>query len=206
MAADARAALPGVWIEYPVQSVPIGPLANDRDVDGDAVSFAKVDEGPQHGELHMNSNGFFEYRPNRTFYGDDSFTYFASDGLLDSESPIKVTIHVLPIPLFAGDFDLDDDVDLSDFGILKLNFGVGDHVTEGDADGDGDADLSDFGLLKQNFGRSVQPALATQTLAMLERPSTNLPRRALDARLVDQAVLGVAIDSALDDDLTDGLR
>ena len=51
-----------------------------------------------------------------------------------------------------GDIDLDGDVDLDDFVILKLNFGTGTTWGTGDLDGDGDVDLDDFVILKLNFG------------------------------------------------------
>ena len=56
---------------------------------------------------------------------------------------------VEPIP---GDADLDGDVDLEDFIILKQNYNTGATWREGDFDGDGDVDMDDFILLKQNFG------------------------------------------------------
>jgi hypothetical protein len=60
-----------------------------------------------------------------------------------------------------GDTDLDGDVDLTDFGALKSNFGLTPAAwAEGDADLDGDVDLSDFGLLKDNFGTNVGQAAA----------------------------------------------
>jgi hypothetical protein len=53
-----------------------------------------------------------------------------------------------------GDANLDGAVDLSDFGVLKLNFGrTGTQLADGDFDQNGRVDLSDFGLLKENFGR-----------------------------------------------------
>jgi len=52
-------------------------------------------------------------------------------------------------PGTPGDLDGDGDVDLDDFAILKLSFGIDDG---GDCDGDGDTDLDDFAILKQNFG------------------------------------------------------
>ncbi len=51
-----------------------------------------------------------------------------------------------------GDADLDGDVDLEDFHILKTNFGTGTTWAEGDFDEDGDVDLDDFYILKINFG------------------------------------------------------
>jgi hypothetical protein len=54
--------------------------------------------------------------------------------------------------LIPGDANGDGKVNLSDFGILKDNFGSGTTLAEGDFNADGKVDLSDFGILKDNFG------------------------------------------------------
>ncbi len=51
-----------------------------------------------------------------------------------------------------GDANGDGRVDLTDFGILKANFGKGSGWSQGDFDGNGRVDLTDFGLLKNAFG------------------------------------------------------
>ncbi len=68
-----------------------------------------------------------------------------------------------------GDANFDGRVDLSDFGLLKANFGSGRYRNQGDFDGDGQVNLSDFGLLKANFGKGgaaavPEPATATSLL------------------------------------------
>ncbi len=55
--------------------------------------------------------------------------------------------------VIAGDATGDGQVDLSDFGILKIHLGGQGTRSEGDSDGDGQVTLADFGLLKQNFGK-----------------------------------------------------
>ena len=194
--ADARSKLQYVLVEYPVGKAPEGPLTNDKDLDGDVVSFGRVDEPPAHGDVRMNSNGYFIYRPNRGFYGTDSFTYWPNDGALDAAAAVKITIEILPVPAFAGDFDLDDDVDLADFGVLKKNFGSGGDLTEGDADGDGDVDLADFGFLKKNFGKTSDPPI------LLPGDDPPLPAAEALSRPVDEALaaarLALAIQQVLD--------
>ncbi len=55
-----------------------------------------------------------------------------------------------------GDADLDGDVDLNDFAILKANFAQpGKGWADGDFNGNSVPDLVDFGLLKENFGRGT---------------------------------------------------
>ncbi|MDH5536973.1 MAG: Ig-like domain-containing protein, partial [Betaproteobacteria bacterium] len=70
-------------------------LANDKDVDGDTLSAALV-QGPQNGALTFNADGSFTYTPNENFFGDDSFSYTASDGELTT-APTEVTLHIAPI-------------------------------------------------------------------------------------------------------------
>ncbi|MFO0898329.1 MAG: PEP-CTERM sorting domain-containing protein [Pirellulales bacterium] len=74
---------------------------------------------------------------------------------------LKLDVQYLPLGVRAraiaallGDADADGDVDLSDFGGLKNNFGVAGWGIVGDVDYDEDVDLSDFGILKDNFGKS----------------------------------------------------
>lgn len=59
--------------------------------------------------------------------------------------------------LLSADFDLDGDVDLGDFAILKDNFGTGIGFQEGDANYNGRVELGDFAILKQLFGQNTLP-------------------------------------------------
>jgi len=60
-----------------------GPLGNDTDIDGDALSAVLVGE-PAHGTLSLRPSGAFSYTPAASYSGGDSFTYRASDGALTS--------------------------------------------------------------------------------------------------------------------------
>jgi parallel beta-helix repeat protein/VCBS repeat-containing protein len=62
-----------------------GVLANDTDPDGgpDALSVVLIDNVTQ-GTLLLHINGSFSYMPDENFYGIDSFTYQAFDGLNSS--------------------------------------------------------------------------------------------------------------------------
>jgi len=72
-----------------------GVLANDIDLDQDGltVSLPSV-QGPQHGNLQMDSDGSFIYTPDAGFGGVDRFTYQANDGIRDSNLAV-VDIDVL---------------------------------------------------------------------------------------------------------------
>jgi VCBS repeat-containing protein len=81
-----------------------GVLANDTDLDGDALSAVLVG-GPANGTLTLNADGSFTYTPNANFNGTDTFTYKANDGTADSGAA-TVTITVGPqndAPVAAGD-------------------------------------------------------------------------------------------------------
>lgn len=67
-------------------------LTNDRDPNGNPLTAALV-TGPTKGTLTFNANGTFTYRPNAGFIGTDSFTYRASDGLLQSNlATVTITV------------------------------------------------------------------------------------------------------------------
>lgn len=58
---------------------------------------------------------------------------------------------------YAGDIDLDGDVDLTDLALLLANFGSScgiSGICTGDVDGDADVDLTDLATVLRDFGRS----------------------------------------------------
>jgi PKD repeat protein len=69
-----------------------GVLGNDFDVDGDSLTAVLVGDVSD-GTLALNANGTFSYMPNSNFFGSDSFTYVANDGVDDS-NVATVTIAV----------------------------------------------------------------------------------------------------------------
>jgi VCBS repeat-containing protein len=64
-------------------NIVIAVLANDRDVDGDAL-VPQVVSGPTHGTVTVNPSGTITYDPATDYVGTDSFTYRVSDGSLAS--------------------------------------------------------------------------------------------------------------------------
>ena len=71
-----------------------GILANDTDVEGDAISFTQV-TNPAHGTVLFGTDGNFEYTPDTEFSGTDTFTYRPTDGA-DIGDAVTVTIDVAP--------------------------------------------------------------------------------------------------------------
>jgi len=58
-----------------------GVLANDTDVDGDALTvIVNAATSPANGNLVVNSDGSLTYKPDDNYNGPDSFTYTVSDG------------------------------------------------------------------------------------------------------------------------------
>ncbi len=74
-----------------------GLLANDSDVDGDALSVILV-QPPLQGSLTLQADGSFQFLANPAFFGTVTFTYQASDGSALS-APTTVQITITP---FAG--------------------------------------------------------------------------------------------------------
>ncbi|TFL17982.1 Ig-like domain-containing protein [Jannaschia formosa] len=79
--------------ETTLSIAPAGVLANDTDVEGDALS-AVIDTDVSNGSLTLNGDGSFEYIPDAGFSGTDSFTYFANDGTENAAAAATVTITV----------------------------------------------------------------------------------------------------------------
>lgn len=74
---------------------PEGVLANDHDVDGDALT-AEIVQPPDHGALTLADDGSFVYTPSPDFSGDDRFLYRVTDGDTLSETT-TVLVHVEPV-------------------------------------------------------------------------------------------------------------
>ena len=81
-----------------------GVLANDTDVDHTTLTVVKVTD-PSHGALTLHSDGSFSYTPVADYYGSDSFTYKANDGLLNSNI---ATVNITVIPVNDAPVAVDD--------------------------------------------------------------------------------------------------
>ena len=72
-----------------------GVLANDSDPDGDPLVAVLVADA-SNGSVTLAADGAFDYVPLADYFGPDSFTYRASDGVATSGS-VTVTIDVVPV-------------------------------------------------------------------------------------------------------------
>ncbi len=81
---------------YTLAELPLaapGVLGNDNDVDSNPLT-AVLDTGPITGTLVLSTDGSFDYTPTSPgSFSGDSFTYYASDGVTDSNI---VTVTILP--------------------------------------------------------------------------------------------------------------
>jgi len=78
-----------------------GVLANDGDIDGDALT-AALETGPAHGTVSLNADGSFTYTPDPGYDGPDSFTYTVDDGH-DGTDTATVAIEVADAAPTAAD-------------------------------------------------------------------------------------------------------
>lgn len=83
-----------------------GVLANDGDADADPLT-AVLLTPPAHGTLQLNPDGSFTYTPTPNFSGSDSFTYEASDGVLEDTAVVTITVessgYVIYLPAVISD-------------------------------------------------------------------------------------------------------
>ena len=76
-------------------------LATCTDIDGDSLKFSLVAQAAN-GTATVNLNGSFTYTPNAAFQGNDSFTFKANDGTVDS-NVVTMGILVSPDPIAKND-------------------------------------------------------------------------------------------------------
>ncbi|WP_207506916.1 Ig-like domain-containing protein [Telluribacter humicola] len=72
-----------------------GILANDTDSDtpDSGLSVVKMVTAPANGTATVNADGSFEYMPNLDYNGTDTFTYFITDGVSNSDTAtVTITI------------------------------------------------------------------------------------------------------------------
>lgn len=77
-----------------------GVLANDTDPNGLSLS-AVLASNVSHGALSLNANGGFTYLPGTNYFGTDSFSYLATDGMATS-SVATVALTILAPPTITN--------------------------------------------------------------------------------------------------------
>ena len=80
-----------------------GVLVNDTDEDGDPLT-AVLGSGPDFGTLTLGEDGSFNYQPNTSFTGEDSFTYTAKDDNGGVSPAATVTIAVVGEPVSCSTY------------------------------------------------------------------------------------------------------
>jgi hypothetical protein len=114
--------------DTPLTIPPSGVLMNDVDADGDALTAVPV-AMPSHGTLSLFPDGSFNYVPAHDFFGDDTFTYRASDGeFLSNVATVRISVAPVNDPPVSVDdaYTTDEDVSLTvhDPGVLVNDYDV----------------------------------------------------------------------------------
>ncbi len=79
------------------------------------VVVVNVVNQPLHGSLAVNPDGSFTYTPNVNYFGTDSFTYFVTDGGLNSNLAhvsLNIVAHYLPVAV-AENFSVNENTTLT---------------------------------------------------------------------------------------------
>lgn len=86
-------------------SVMFSPLANDSDVDGDALTILSIDPSARGARVTLNNDGSVTYEPADNYTYGETLWYTVSDGKTTSRAPIYITINPLndvPIAEFSA--------------------------------------------------------------------------------------------------------
>jgi hypothetical protein len=123
--ADSYAVAQDGWLTVTAKK---GILSNDTDPDGNTL-YVVLLSAPAQGALAMHPDGSFNFLPPGTFSGTVSFTYKATDGLLESAAS-TVTINVTATnsaPLGGGDryqVAANATLDIAAPGVLSNDFDI----------------------------------------------------------------------------------
>lgn len=84
---------------------------NASDLDGDVLEYQLV-KSPSYGDFELISNGGFTYQADKTYVGDDSFTFRVSDAkTFSADKDVTISIFNDPVLLTTKPF-LSDDLDI----------------------------------------------------------------------------------------------
>ncbi|MGG4412125.1 Ig-like domain-containing protein [Niallia taxi] len=116
-------------------------LNNDMDVDNDALEAILV-KATAHGKLELNKDGTFTYTPDKDYNGQDSFTYKATDGKLESAvQTVEIEVKAVNDTPTAKDSSLNVTEDEAASGVVqasdadkdKLTFAIAENGQKGKA-------------------------------------------------------------------------
>ncbi len=85
-----------------------GVLANDSDLDGDAISVTSV-TAPSNGALTMLADGSFTYTPDNGFVGTETLTYTVTDGTETVSAQLVITVgNEAPVITSASEISIEE--------------------------------------------------------------------------------------------------
>jgi VCBS repeat-containing protein len=128
-----------------------GVLANDTDPDNDSLTAVQMSEAAN-GTVSVAPDGSFTYVPNTDFSGDDTFTYKAHDGSLDS-NVVTVTITVGPTSNVAP-LAIDDSYTATG---ASLTVDTASGVLNNDTDANGDTITAQLVIAPNNGSVTLNP-------------------------------------------------
>jgi len=103
---DCPTARPDSYItneDTPLTITAPGVLNNDDDPDSDPLTATKLTD-PENGTLtYFRSNGSFRYMPNPNWFGTDSFTYEADDGICTDWTTVTIDVYCVNDAPVAND-------------------------------------------------------------------------------------------------------
>ena len=131
-----------------------------EDVDSETFTYSIV-TAPTRGKLSDIKDSKVAYTPNEGFHGEDSFTYKANDGELDSEIA-TIILEITEVIKLEGDVNGDKTVNIFDLVMVASNFGKDGDDMVGDVNGDKTVNIFDLVMVASNFGKNQEvPAAPT---------------------------------------------
>ena len=97
-----------------------------EDVDSETFTYSIV-TAPTKGQLSGITDSKVTYTPNKDYHGDDSFTYKANDGEVDSEIA-TIILEITEVIKLEGDVNDDKTVNIFDLVMVASNFGKNQEV------------------------------------------------------------------------------
>ncbi len=178
----------------------IAVLANDSDIDGDALTVASASAA--NGTVFINADGTLDYVPDADFSGTDTITYQVSDGVASDTGTVTVTVNPVNDPPIATDDTAvtDEDTTLTNIPVLANDTDIdGDALTVASAsaangtvfiNADGtldyvpDADFSGTDTITYQVSDGV--ASDTGTVTVTVNPVNDPPVAADDTAVTDE--------------------